>query len=239
MAAKTNSFTVLISTIILVAFHFAGCGTNVSDPPPPSTITLSFESTPFAKRFKKVVSTGFSLQSTVDSLCITRVRFLLRNMKIRSLNDSLDFMPTVRMIDLNNNGRPMTLGSYSVQSKKYTAIDFILPKPPADAQTLPEYSDPALKEFTEASRYSVIVDGKVFTPTDSARFVWKCKEAISFAFAFLPALMLDQGETAQVVFGIQPLDWFKDSATGLFFDPTDISNEALILANVQNAIHKK
>lgn len=239
MAVTTNSFAVIISTLILIAFHFAGCGKNISDPPPPSTITVMIESTPFAKRLKKTMRSDFSLQSTVDSLSITRVRFLLRNMKIRSLNDSLDFIPAVRMIDLSNNGRPMTLGSYSVQSKKYTAIDFILPKPPSDASTIPEYSDPAFKEFTEASRYSVIVDGKVYTPTDSARFVWKCKEAISFAFPFSPALMLDEGETTQVVFGVQPLDWFTDSATGLFYNPTDISNEALILTKVQNAIRKK
>lgn len=224
---------------ILLAFITWTCSDSGSEPPQPATITLTIETASASKLQSTIRNEAPLPGGTVDSIAIVRIRLILKNLKLRALNDSSIIFPQAKIVELKPPQQPLTLATTNPATKTYSALDVIFHRPPANASTLPEFSDASFTEFLEGAHYSLIIDGIAFAQNARANFTFKSKVEIQSRLFFSSPLKLTAGSQATIAIVVDAGKWFKDESSGLYLDPLDQENELTINTNIANSLNLK
>jgi hypothetical protein len=175
----------------------------------------------------------------IDAITITRARFLIRNVKLRSVpEDSMEFVSDPYIIDLNLDGQPNTIEVKNIPANTYDRIDFRIHRlDDDDTRDLAYFQHPDFLDFVVDNRYSMIIEGTIQdgnTPPEA--FVFRSRDNERQRRFFNPVLLVDES-TSQitVVFQFYGMDWFVDE-DGLFLDPRDGTNEKEISDNLKDSI---
>ena len=185
-------------------------------------------------------STGSYITSqAIDAITITRARFLIRNVKLRSIpEDSMEFVSDPYIIDLNLDGQPHTIAVKNVPAKTYDRIDFRVHRlDDDDPRDLAYFQHPDFQDFVVDNRYSMIIEGIVQEGNNSPEtFVFKSRDNEKQRRFFNPLLVVDElTNQITVVFEFKGTNWFV-SEDGTWLDPRDESNEDEISDNLKDSI---
>jgi hypothetical protein len=174
-----------------------------------------------------------------NAITITRARFLIRNVKLRSApEDSMEFISDPYIIDLNLDGQPNTIVVKDIPANTYDRIEFRVHRlDDDDPRDLAYFQHPDFQDFVEDNRYSMIIEGTIQEGTNSPEtFVFRSRDNEEQRHFFNPVLVVDES-TSQitVVFEINGTNWFVGE-DGLLLDPRDESNEDTISDNLRESI---
>lgn len=174
-----------------------------------------------------------------DAITITRARFLIRNVKLRSVpEDSVEFVSDPYIIDLNLDGQPNTIAVNDVPAKTYDRIDFIVHRlDDDDPRDLAYFQHPDFQDFVTDNRYSMIIEGIVEDGINPAEnFIFRSRDNEKQRQFFNPLLVVDETvDQVMVIFKFNGTNWFVGE-DGSFLDPRDDSNENEISDNLQESI---
>ena len=183
---------------------------------------------------------GFNKGFLVDDvISITRARFLIRNVKLRSVpEDSVEFVSDPYIIDLNLDGQPNTIMVTDVPAKTYDRIDFNVHRlDDDDPRDLAYFQHPDFQDFVTDNRYSMIIEGTIQNGVNSTEnFVFKSRDNEKQRQFFNPLLEVDESVSqVTVIFQFDGTNWFVGD-DGSFLDPRDESNENEISDNLRDSI---
>jgi len=224
--------------IVLLAIIIVACEQDpVSSESSQTRLTLSAQYVTSVTG-KQSMGTHINGQA-VDAITITRARFLIRNVKLRSvLEDSMEFVSDPYIIDLNLDGQSNTIAVKDVPSNTYDRIDFRIHRLDDDnPRDLAYFQHPDFQDFVADNRYSMIIEGTVEDGTSpSEAFVFRSRDNEKQRHFFNPALVVDES-TSQitVVFEINGTNWFVGE-DGSLLDPRDESVENEISDNLEESI---
>jgi hypothetical protein len=176
----------------------------------------------------------------VDAITITRARFLIRNVKLRSVpEDSVEFVSDPYIIDLNLNGQPNTITVKDIPVNTYDRIDFHIHRlDDDDPRDLAFFQHPDFKDFVTDNRYSMIIEGTITdgnNPEES--FVYQSRDNEKQRHFFNPVLVVNESTNQiTVVIEINGMNWFKGEE-GSLLDPRDGSNQDKISDNLKESIN--
>lgn len=178
--------------------------------------------------------------SMVDAISITRARFLIRNVKLRSVpEDSIEFVTDPYIIDLDLSGQQNTIEIKEVPAHTYDRIDFRIHRlDDDDPRDLAFFQHPDFQDFITDNRYSMIIEGTIQEGTNpSEPFVFKSRDNEKQRHFFNPVLVVDEStDQISVVFEINGMNWFI-SNNGSVLDPREESNADEISNNLEESIH--
>ncbi len=238
MQSSRERYLYKIFTVALL-FIVGGCSDNSSSPSGPATVTLTIESIFPDKIFNNYPTHNIQPGRTVDSITISRVRLLLRNIILRSSKDSIVFASQPLVVEIGSAGKPATIEMKNITAGKYYSIDVNIHKPEKNADSLPEYSHVSFVEFLEGPHHSAIVDGTVYDQFSKTNFTFKSRGIILSRLQFSPLLTISPSSSITIALTVDILSCFKQDSTGLTLDPLDGDNENEINYNLANSIRVK
>lgn len=174
----------------------------------------------------------------VDSVTITRARLIIRDIKLKSSSDSLNFRTDPMVVELNLASANQTLEVKDVPFATYRRIEFDVHRTqPSEISSLPAAEQTKFTEFLAGEVYSVIVEGMVYrTGQSAASYVYRSKIDAKQKIDLLPELTVsEQSPQANITMLISSGGWFRNS-TGALVDPTDKNNEGVIDENLKGSI---
>ncbi len=182
---------------------------------------------------------GYAVEGAVavDSIRISRARFLLRDIKFKTQADSANFRSAPFVQELNLNGSIQDVSVASVPFGTYRRIEFDVHRiDSAEVNALPAADRAQFQEFITGDRYSIIINGTVYkTGAVAQTFTFKSRVSAKQKIDLSPELGVGQGSTSvNVTLLISSADWFRSGATLL--DPTDPTNENNISSNLRASI---
>ena len=188
---------------------------------------------------KSVAGTGDNLTLNSD-ISVTRARFLVRNVTLRSVpeQDSVEFVSDPYVLELNLDGKPNVIEISNVPADTYDRIDFKIHRlDDDDPRDLAYFQHPDFRDFVDDNRYSIIIEGTVSDGNDPGQsFIFRSRESEKQRQFFNPVLVVDQSSNqVNVVFEIDGSQWFYDE-NGSLLDPGDESNEDEISDNLKKSI---
>ncbi len=230
---RHTTFAILM--LLATGLFWAGCDSS-TEPGTDGTLSLSAMHSVLPAGTTRILgkSTG-----TVAELTVTRARFVLRDIKFKSVGeDSLNFKTAPFVLDLNLAGASQTVSSVPAKFGEYRRIEFdvhrveqpIIAGLPADQQA--QFAD-----FLAGERYSIIIEG-TYTPTGGtpAAFVYRSKVDAKQKLDLDPPLIIDEGSTeVNTTMLISSADWFRNQQ-GDLVDPSDTNNEGIIDENLKASI---
>lgn len=244
-----------ISLFLFASFYWLGCNnaTNPVGANPNSTgkVSMSTLYTPQAV-------TGMPKASSVnavDSIKITRVRVVLRDIKLKteddahevemetedhgdkkSSNDSSKLAPFV--LELNLNGSTQQISISNVPFGTYDKFKFEIHRVNQnEISNLPAAEQAKFADFLSGERYSIIIDGNVYKNGQATPFTFKSKIDAEFELKLSPKLVVNQTQiTLNITLEVSSAGWFVDSNSALV-DPSDPNNASLINNNLKNFLH--
>jgi hypothetical protein len=221
-----TAITALTITFFFGMLGMNGCSSSTSAPPNTSSITMTAETegTKATSAFWK--KSGSPASGIVaDSIEITRVRFLLSDVKLHiegndTLTDGeikagpfvLEFTPGFSRVFTN-----ITLPSGTYEKIKFEIHKF----PSSIDQTY--LNDPIFTDFVTDERSTVIIEGRVWSAKSSipVDFVYKSHITANLEAKFPGLITLDPGSNPTIAMIFSPLLAFKASQV---LDPRDPGN---------------
>lgn len=177
--------------------------------------------------------------AAVDSVRITKARFILRDIKFKSpQGDSSNFRTAPMILELSLNGSVQNVGSIEVPFGSYSRIEYDVHRvEQPEITSLPASEQAQFAEFLAGERYSIIINGIVYnTGAAPDTFAYRSKVDAKQKVDFDPAI--DVSEAAPAVNAtvvISSANWFKNQ-TGALVDPKDPNNEGVIDENLKASI---
>lgn len=183
----------------------------------------------------KTASAGSPLvKSLADSIELTRVRFLIRHVKFKSIDeDSLEYATHPKVVDIPLDGNSAKIEDSTVPYGTYDRVEFRIHRLDDDDPTdLSYFNHPDFAEFVQDNRYSIIIEGT----TDGKGFVFRSRENATQKHFINPAIDVnDTDNNVEVTLVMDKSGWFIDDQGG-FLNPADESNEDEISDNIKNSI---
>jgi hypothetical protein len=181
---------------------------------------------------------GVTSFAAVDSITISRARFVLSRIKLKTSADSTNFKTEPLIIELNLNGSVQTVGVVGVPFGTFREIEFKVHR--VDSSDFVGSSQTKLAQFADflaGDRYSIIIEGTVYRTGETGQaFVFRSRLMDEQKRDFIPELVVSEGSPAvNVTMLISSFGWFRDSG-GTLLDPTDGNNESLIDHNLKSSI---
>ena len=241
---KAVSAIFFITTMFLSSL-WIGCNTPSSTSPiTRKGISLSsiYSTAPAISRsmIPKMNVAGGS--SSIDSIRISRARFVLLNVELkhatdslRSEGDSVDFNPAPIVMDINLLLGVTTLAVTDAPLGTYNRVDMEIDKvDSAEVNSLPLAERAKFKDFlTAGGSYSIIIEGKVYVSGRDTSFAFRSRIDVEMRFPLSPPLVISETKPSiNVTILVSSGRWFK-SASGAFLDPRDPANEATISENLR------
>lgn len=221
--------------LTIPAFVWMGC--DKSTDPTTTTATLSLVSAYTAQQFPAGVAKK-SGTLAVDSVKITRARFVIKNIKFKSIVDSLNFKSDPVLVALNLTGSLQDVSAREVPFGTYRRIEFDVHRiDSADVASLPTADRALFADFLVGQRYSVIVEGTVYkTGLAAQSFTYRSKIDAQQKIDLSPQLVVSEtSPTGNATMLISSFNWFKNQ-TGVLVDPIDPNSEGVIDENLKNSI---
>lgn len=175
--------------------------------------------------------------ATVDSIRVSRARFLLRGIKFKTVTDSADFKSVPFVLELNLGGTVQDIAVANVPLGTYKRIEFEVHRlDSAEFAAIPDSEKAQFQDFMAGDRYSIIIEGTVYrTPESDTGFVFRSRIDAKQKIDLLPELVISEASTtANATMLISSADWFRSG--NILLDPTDSSNENTISDNLKNSI---
>lgn len=234
-----GSSKALLATGLLPFFVFVFLGCDGDDGVGPVTggrISLSTKYTS-SQMMPKMGSSPSGI-SAVDSIEVTRARFLLREIEFESvLGDSLEFEAGPLVVELSLDGSVTTVAVADVPLGSYDEIEFDVHR--VDSSDLADQNlvnEPAFQDFMQDERYSIIIDGTVFGPQGAVPFQFRSRVDEEQEYILNPPLVLNtEGQVTNVTLIISSANWFL-ATDGSLLDPTDPNSEDQISDNLKTSI---
>lgn len=226
-----------VVTLLATALLVAGCEKSTE---PTGTGQISMTSkyssapAPAASIRPDFAATG---ESAIDSIRITRARFVLRDIKFKTQADSSNFRALPMILELNLNGAVQEVSVASVPFGTYRRIEFDVHRvDTASVNGVPAAERPLYADFLAGDRYSIIIEGTIYTAGQAPRnFIYRSRVNAKQKIDLLPELVVSDGQTSvNVTMLISSNGWFKSGNTLL--DPTDSRNESEIDNNLRASI---
>jgi hypothetical protein len=232
---KTSIGLVSVVAMTISAFVWIGC--DKSTAPVTTTATLSLVSAYTAQQFPTGVAKS-SGNLGVDSVKVTRARFVIKNVKFKSTIDSLNFKSDPVLVELNLTGTVQDVSAREVPFGTYRRIEFDVHRiDSTDVSALPAPDRALFSEFLAGQRYSVIVDGTVYkTGLAAQSFTYRSKIDAQQKIDLSPQLTVSEASpSGNATMLISSFSWFKNQ-TGVLVDPADPNSEGVIDENLKNSI---
>jgi len=223
---KFITFSALAILLVTGSIAMNGCSSSTVAPPNTSTVTMTAETegTKANSAFWKNSNSPAS-GIVADSIEITRVRFLLSEIKLHvegndTLHDGeikagpfiLEFTP----------GFSRVFSTVTLPSGSYEKIKFEIHKFPSSIDQL-YLNDPTFTDFVTNERSTVIIEGRVWSAKSSTpvNFVYKSAITANLEAKFPGLITLGAGSNATIAMIFSPLLAFKASSV---LDPRDPGN---------------
>jgi hypothetical protein len=215
-------------TFFLLLFGFAafsGCA-STDDPADTATVSMAAETegSVASGAFRKSPSSPAS-GIVADSVEITRVRFLLSQVKLHvEGNDTLKDgnIKTGPFIIEFTPGLSRVFTTATIPSGTYEKIKFEIHKFPSSIdQTY--LNDPVFTDFVTGERSTVIIEGRVWSAQNAipVNFVYKSDMTANLEAKFPGNVTLDAGSTSTIAMIFSPILAFKATSV---LDPRDPDN---------------
>ncbi|NUN69923.1 MAG: hypothetical protein HUU02_09460 [Bacteroidetes bacterium] len=227
---KKNPLLTFFSIILLLA----GCTENDPASPAPTRGTMTL-----ASSYSASVLAKYGSASGVDSIRITRARFLMKDVKFKNvLEDTLNFKSGAFILDLNLAGTEQTVAVADVPFGSYKRIEFDVHR--IEPSTIAGRTDTAqFAEFLAGERYSVIINGTVKIDGKDTAFTYRSKVDAKQKIDIAPPLTVSTDSVAvKTLLRISSANWFRNGA-GVLLDPNDKKNEGVIDENIKVSIKLK
>jgi len=222
-----------IGTLVFISTLWIGC--SKSTEPSATSGTASMVSTYSTGQLPPLKGGGFL---AVDSVKISRARFVLRDIKLKSTTDSLNFKSGPTMLELNLSGTAQTLTAREIPFASYRRIEFDVHRVEStEVALLPLAERAVFNDFLAGERYSVIIEGTVYnTGAAPQTFIFRSKIDAQQKFDLVPELVVSEvSPTVNTTMLISSVNWFK-SQIGVLLDPSNINNESQIGENLKASI---
>jgi len=184
-------------------------------------------------RLKKSV-----LQANIDSVTVDRARFLIRNVRLKSvIGDSIEFISDPMVIDLDLTSSEKVTAVRDVPAGTYNRLEFRIHRLDDDnPQDKAYFLHPDFFDFVQDNRYSMIIEGQVYESGSGSPYIFKSRANEKQERFLNPAISIDEmsGNIA-VVLAVYASEWFIDE-NGDVLDPRDGSNESEISDNLRSSI---
>lgn len=209
-----------------------GCDNSTDSKPTGGTLGMSskYTTTTLAKGGQS---------AALDSIRITRARFVLRDIKFKSpKGDSSNFRTAPMILELSLNGSVQTVGSIEVPFGSYSRIEYDVHRvEQPEISSLPASEQAQFAEFLADERYSIIINGVVYnTGAAPDTFVYRSKVDAKQKVDFDPTIDVSEAApTVNATVVISSANWFKNQ-TGALVNPEDPNNEGVIDENLKASI---
>ena len=181
---------------------------------------------------------GGASTAAVDSIKISRARFVLSRMRFKSSGDSTNFRAEPFVLELALSGSFQQIDVADVPFRIYREIEFKVHR--VDSSALVGFSSTTLQRFADflaGERYSIIIEGTVYRPGETGQaFILRSRVDEEQKYAFVPELVVSEGNpVVNATMSVSSFGWFRDSQ-GALVDPAMSSNENLISDNLKASI---
>ena len=241
MLAKGSRFLPLAIAAGMIAFSIQGCSDSPSSTGDDVTVTMKGELTGSAvtaalrKDESTTILSGGGAE--VDSLKVTRVRILLKEVKMhRSSSDTTTGDNTVKtgpvMLTIDSAGS-RTFTSATIPSGSYDKLKFEFHRF-SGSVTAQYLNDTIYQDFVTDDRWTFIIDGFLFKNGVRTGFTYRSDATANLSLKFEPDITLAAGSAAVIVLSVNPAAVFKSGSAVL--DPRDQKNESDIDNAIKSAI---
>jgi hypothetical protein len=200
--------------ILLLSIIFIGCE---STKPNETSLSLSFQS-----------ESGLQ-KKYADYFQITEVKLLVRNLKMKDLQDSMQIKTGPLVVNLNLEGEVTEFAASEIPPGSYSRVRFEIHKI-EDSETPP---DSEFKEGSESSkRYSTIVKGII----NGEPFIYRSRKSAVQDIKLEEDLVVEDGADANLTIKVDPFTWFYNGDQ--FLNPNDNANDDKIDNNLKNSFKR-
>lgn len=233
---------ILLLSIIAMAFaaiiSISGCSDSTTEPNSSGQINMtsqySSSDSPSPMQFPKIYGSGIS---AVDSLIITRARFVIRDIKFKTQSDSSNFRATPFVLELDLSKVSQQMSVANVPFGTYRKIEFDVHRiNSTEVNTLPTADQVPFQDFLVGDTFSIIITGTLYNAGQSASFTFRSRLNVKQKIDLSPEIVISEPSPAvNATMLISSGGWFK-SSTGALLDPTDALNENTITDNLRASI---
>lgn len=232
-----KKLTGFLSMVALTVLVFVWMGCDKSTDPTTTTATLSLVSAYTAQQFPAGVA-KYSGTLAVDSVKVTRARFVIKNIKFKGAVDSVNFKSDPVLVELNLTGALQSVSAREVPFGTYGRIEFDVHRiDSADITPLPAADRVLFADFLVGQHYSIIIEGTVYkTGLAAQSFTYRSKIDAQQKIDLNPQMVVNEtSPSGNATMLISSFNWFKNQ-TGVIVDPTDPNSEGVIDENLKNSI---
>jgi hypothetical protein len=235
---SVKAITMVMMLVLLSAS--TGCDDS-TDPENSGEINMTTKYSSFdspSGSFGKMISTEISAASgAIDSLRITRARFVIRDIKYKTQSDSSNFRAAPFVLELNLLSTMQEISVAEVPFGTYRRIEFDVHRVNTnDVTPLPASEQGQFQEFLAGERYSIIISGTTYTGGQPLAFTFRSRVNVKQKIDLSPELLLGASAPAvNATMLISSSGWFRSSSGGLL-DPNDPQNENTISDNFRASI---
>lgn len=209
-----ENFKKLLLSLILISISFFGCD---STEPNQTSLSLSF------------LSEAGLQKTSADDFQITEVKLLVRNLKMKNLEDSMQIKTGPLVVNLNLEGVTTEFAASEIPPGSYNRVRFEIHKI-EDSETPPDLE---FKEGSESSkRYSTIVKGTI----SGEAFIYRSRKSAVQDVKLEEDLVIEEGADANLTIKVDPFSWFYNGDQ--FLNPNDNSNDDKIDNNLKNSFKR-
>ena len=230
-------FQKTIALFAIIVLSYNGCTDSTTTGPEPAALgTISMTS--FYDASVQTQPEKFVSVNAVDSIKITRARLVLRDIKFKTeVEEIANFKTEPIVLELSLFGFLQDVAVENVPYGPYRKIEFDIHRvDPSDTLNLPLPEREKFRDFAQAERYSIIINGIVYKSGNAVNFVYKSRINEKQKMTFDKELLITpENKTANVTLKLNSFGWFR-TTNGTLLDPTDNGNSAEIDNNLKASI---
>lgn len=227
--------TALLLVALGAASLVSGCNSSTQPPTSGQIVMASEYSREISGTLQAVTQDA---PSGVDSVAVTRIRIVLRDIKFKTQSDSAAFRTSPFVLELNLNGTLQNVSVADVPFGTYRRIEFDVHKViAAEIAVLSPGEQAKFQDFLVDGGKSIVVDGRVYRADGAHSFTFYSASNVNQKIELARALEVSEDyPVANVTMKVTAGDWFSDSKGGLL-DPLDSSDQNAISHNISGSIH--
>ena len=231
----------LILLTVLIGFNYS-CQDDSTSPEATGEVAIYsslMQTLPDGINIENEKKTGYQVlaNSYVDSVYVTKVRFLISEIKMHNENNTesegdhlVKAGPFLFAADFETNEIMISKGTVPIGN--YDKIKFELHRFSESERTQYE-TDTDLADFATSDRYSVIIEGKYLENGNWNDFVYNGTVTANITTDFYSGIIIEDGELINVNLGVYVPLLFLDNDS--YLDPTDDKNEGKIDNTIKDA----
>ncbi len=246
-----------IGLILFASFYWFGCN-NATNPvgSNPNSIGKVSMSAAYTPKSVQGMQKSSSV-SAVDSIKLTRVRVVLRNIRLKAEDDDHEVEMETEdhgdnksgedsakaklapfVLELNLNGSTQQISITNVPFGTYDEFKFQIHRiNQNEISGLPPAEQAKFADFLSGERYSIIIEGNVYKNGQVTPFTFRSKIDAEFELKLSPKFVVNQTQiTFNLTLEVSSAGWFVD-ANGALVDPSDPNNASLINSNLKSFLH--